>query len=162
MYNDLNGGDVNFWTRNLHLSVAYFLYNLGSLKVAVGGAGAVVTVEGYAWTGVVSLVVFTTMHIQDIKDQGGDGERGRCTVPLVLGDGLARWSIAGPVVFWMVVCPVLWRCGILGWIACVGSGGLVVSRLLLFRNVEADKKTYNLWALWLTVLYSMPVWPEQH
>lgn len=159
MYNDLRGGDVNFWIRNLHLSVAYFLYNLGSLKVAIGAEG-IVKIEGYAWTAMVSLVIFTTMHVQDMKDQEGDKKRGRCTVPLVVGDRVARWSIAVPVSFWMVVCPMIWRCGLMGWATCIGSGGVVVIRLLLLRDVEADKKTYTMWALWLTVLYSIPIWPS--
>lgn len=159
MYNDLRGGDINFWIRNSHLSVAYFLYNLGSLKVAIGSEG-IVKIEGYAWTAMVSLVIFTTMHVQDMKDQEGDKKRGRCTVPLVVGDGVARWSIAVPVSFWMVVCPMIWRCGLMGWATCIGSGGVVVIRLLLLRDVEADKKTYTMWALWLTVLYSIPIWPS--
>ena len=159
MYNDLRGGDINFWIRNSHLSVAYFLYNLGSLKVAIGSGGIVET-EGYAWTAMVSLVIFTTMHVQDMKDQVGDKKRGRCTVPLVVGDGVARWSIAVPVSFWMVVCPMIWRCGLMGRATCIGSGGVVVIRLLLLRDVEADKKTYTMWALWLTVLYSIPIWPS--
>lgn len=108
----------------------------------------------------VSLVIFTTMHVQDMKDQEGDKKRGRCTVPLVVGDGVARLSIAVPVSFWMVVCPMIWRCGLMGRATCIGSGGVVVMRLLLLRDVEADKKTYTMWALWLTVLYSIPIWPS--
>lgn len=41
------------------------------------------------------------MHSQDMKDQDGDRSRGRRTAPIVLGDVVARSTIA--ISFWSVV-----------------------------------------------------------
>ncbi|KAI9660213.1 MAG: hypothetical protein M1831_003520 [Alyxoria varia] len=66
---------------------------------------------GLSWTCLVSLIIFATMHVQDLKDQAGDSARGRRTMPLVLGDGVARWSIAAGTAVAAVGCPV-WFWGV--------------------------------------------------
>ena len=155
MYNDLGGGDM-LWVRNLVLFVVYFLYNQGSLRLA-SGAGTTINSSGQLWTLIVSCIIFTTLHLQDMKDQLGDAKRGRSTLPLVIGDFKARYAIAVPLMFWTVFCPMFWGCGRFSLLGSVVCGTHVSLRLLLLRNVEADKKTYNLWALWLAIAYSMPI-----
>ena len=112
VYNDLGGGDDNRLVRNIIIAFAFFFYNLGSLKVATGASGQVEHVlssAAFACTAVVSAVILTTMHVQDLKDQEGDRSHNRQTAPLVLGDSLARWMISVPVLFWSFVCAQFWR-----------------------------------------------------
>ncbi|KAI9874354.1 MAG: hypothetical protein M1830_009846, partial [Pleopsidium flavum] len=68
MYNDLKGGDENFIVRNLIIGLAFALYDEASLRVACGFHQAV-TIPGYHWVAITSGVIFTTMHVQDMKDQ---------------------------------------------------------------------------------------------
>src|SRR5438046_251700 len=98
LYNDLKGGDEGWIFRNVIIAFAFGFYNMGSIKVAaVTGSSAEVTREGYIWIIIISGVIFTTMHVQDLKDQAGDLARGRKTAPLVLGDLPARWTLAIPI-----------------------------------------------------------------
>ncbi|KAK5632361.1 hypothetical protein RRF57_008075 [Xylaria bambusicola] len=103
LYNDLGGSDENWILRNVLIAAGCGLWNHGSIKVSSGRSSDDLTSTGVAWTLIVSGVVLTTMHVQDLKDQQGDRSRGRQTAPIVLGDKLARWTIAGPVIFWSVL-----------------------------------------------------------
>ena len=92
-----------------------------------------------------------------IADQEGDRARGRGTMPLVVGDTLARWSIALAVMFWSLVCPAFWVLDVQGWIMPVFLGSVVAFRILLFREVADDKKTWLGWNIWITSLYLLPL-----
>lgn len=74
LYNDLMGGDE--LVRDLIISIAYGMFNSGSLEIAVGGGNkGCISQQGVAWTAVISGVILTTMQVQDLKDQAGDRTR---------------------------------------------------------------------------------------
>lgn len=156
MYNDLKGGDENFIVRNLILGFALGLYNSGSLRVACGNDQPISTL-GYYWIVLISCVIFTTMQIQDMKDQVGDEARGRRTAPLVLGDNAARWTIAVPVAAWSVICPFFLGVGPLGYFITCGYGSFIVGRLFMLRSECADRTTWKLWTGWTALLYLLPL-----
>ncbi|KAI4244343.1 MAG: hypothetical protein L6R40_003069 [Gallowayella cf. fulva] len=156
MYNDLGGGDKDYWVRNGIIASAFAVYNAGSLKLAVG-EGSTVSSNGLQWIAMISGVIFTTMHVQDLKDQAGDQQRGRRTLPLVLGDAVARWTIVGPLVIWAVLGPFYWRMGTGGFLLTGGLAALVAIRLLRWRDAKADSKSWKLWALWTATLYFLPL-----
>lgn len=155
MYNDLGGGEEHFLARDGIVAVAFAGYNMGALRVVLGGK---VELSGaaYIWLAIVSLVIFATMKIVDMKDQEGDRARGRRTAPLVLGDGVARWAIAGPVVLSSVLCPWFWGLGAAGYVLPVGIGAFVAVRVMCLRSSDADRKTWKFWALWIVSLYLLP------
>lgn len=105
LYNDLRGGDEV--VRDLIISIAYGCHNHGSLQIALG-TQAKVSQGGMTWILIISGVIFTTMQVQDLKDQEGDRTRGRMSVPLLLGDKFSRISIAFFVTTWSCVCPFFW------------------------------------------------------
>lgn len=156
MYNDLNGGEEDFIVRNLIIGFAFGLYNVGALKIACG-IDQSITTPGYYWVLLISCVIFTTMHVQDMKDQAGDKARGRRSAPLVLGDTVARWTIAVPIVIWSVVCPLFLSVGPVGYLITCGVGSLIVGRIFLLRSIEADRKTWKLWTAWTALLYLLPL-----
>ena len=138
IYNDLGGGDDNWLVTNIIIAFAFFLYNLGSLRVACGASSQAEHLMGsaaFGWTAAISAVILTTMHVQDLKDQEGDRAHNRQTVPLVLGDTLARWTIAGSVLFWSWVCALFWGL----WILPIGTGSYAAYRVLWERGKEADR-----------------------
>ena len=156
LYNDLGGGDGNWLVRNLIISLAFFLYNIGSLKVASRAFGHAEDVLGsvaYGWTAVISAVILSTMHVQDLKDREGDRTRGRQTASLVLGEPIARWTIAVPVIFWSFACALIWNI----WIWPIGFGFYVAYRVLWAQGKEEDRRTWKLWCVWTTVLYLLPL-----
>ncbi|KAF6818863.1 hypothetical protein CMUS01_11831 [Colletotrichum musicola] len=180
LYNDLRGGDT--LARDVIIAAAYGLFNTASLKIAIGdvdglgGSGLEVTREGYAWAGVISAVILTTMQVQDLKDQAGDAGRGRNTVPLYFGDGASRASLAALVPLWSAVCTYLWGAGGSGsgsgvldeaqqrsWASVLllllpaASGALVVAGVLRARTPETDARAWRLWCLWTVCLYALPL-----
>ncbi|KAK7993056.1 UbiA prenyltransferase [Apiospora saccharicola] len=185
LYNDLQGGDESWVLRNVIIAAAFGVYNLGSLKVA-GGVGVdgsagtgtgtgtrtgttKMTPLGVAWVVVISGVILATMQVQDLKDVAGDRSRGRLTAPLVLGDRLARWTIALPVLFWSVVCSLIWGPRLWG-LPTVTLGILVAYRCVTPSSPSPspsegqgdntkrlrDRRTWQLWAFWTATLYALP------
>ncbi|KAI9878274.1 MAG: hypothetical protein M1830_001374, partial [Pleopsidium flavum] len=112
MYNDLEGADDSYITRNLINSMGLTAWSIGTTLVACGHGGYTLDPAGYHWFALEFGIIFTTLHIQDLRDQAGDRIRGRQTAPLVWGDGIARWSIAIPILVWSFVCPTIWSLGV--------------------------------------------------
>lgn len=116
----------------------------------------VVSPLGYLWTAMISLVIFTTMHVQDLKDVKGDAARGRRSAPIVLGRRTAGWTIAVPVLLWSGICPLFWRSPAkMAWVpAAVGIW--VAWRCVCVSGEWADRRTWQLWCAWTAVLYILP------
>lgn len=163
MYNDLHGADEHYAVRNLINAAGFMTYNYGTSRVAAaaGSRHALNPVMDYQWVPMVGAVVLTTLQMQDMSDQEGDAQRGRGTLPLVWGDGVARWSIAVPVMVWSLVCPAFWQLdSFAGFALPVGVGGLLAGRVLMLRGVDHDKVTWKVWCVWMMVLYSLPLFKD--
>lgn len=106
------------------------------------------------WTAIISSVIFTTMHSQDMKDQNGDRSRGRRTAPIVLGDIAARGTIAIPIAVWSIVCPWFWQTKFEGYILTVPLGAYIIWRLYTDRTFKGDRASWKLWTLWTALLVS--------
>jgi 4-hydroxybenzoate polyprenyltransferase len=159
MYNDLKGCDEDFILRNLLIAIGYGLYNSAALRIACGIDSSITSI-GFWWIILVSCVIFTTEHICDMKDQAGDKARGRRTAPLVIGDGVARWTIAVPVMAWSLTCPFFFGLGCWGYLVPVSFGLVVALRTLLLRSLDEDAVTWKIWALWTVMLFSLPLVKE--
>ena len=157
MYNDLGGADAHYFIRNLINSLAFVVGCMGTTIVALSYDGHKLNRSAYIWLGIEGAIVLTTLQVQDLRDQEGDKTRHRSTVPVVLGDSTARWSVAVPVVFWSFACPIYWAAGWLGSIAVVSLGSYIALRVLMWRNIEADKATWRLWGLWTMLLFMLPL-----
>ena len=156
MYNDLCGGDENFVLRDLIIALAFAVYNEGSLRIACGTDHSVTSV-GFYWIAIISAVVLTTMHIQDLKDVEGDLAKGRRTFPIVFGDETARWTVAVPILFWTLFCPSYLTRDVTGHALPMTLGVLVAFRTLWKKGPEADHRSWQLWAGWLICLYTLPL-----
>lgn len=64
----------------------------------------------------------------------GDAARSRKTVPLVIGDASARWTIAAPMVVWSCIAPRLWDSSVVGYAAPMILGAVVAMRALRMRT----------------------------
>ncbi|RYO96189.1 hypothetical protein DL765_011670 [Monosporascus sp. GIB2] len=163
LYDDLRSSDDCFVERNAIIATAFAVYNDGSLKVAVGpnatsaGLFTGLTTTGATWVAIVSLVIFTTMHVQDLQDQEGDRARGRRSAPLVLGDWVARWTVAVPMIIWPVFCAWFWKTGLLVGAPQGLLGIVILYRCLKCSGLKADKLTWRLWEL--TGLFNIKWWP---
>ncbi|PLB43746.1 hypothetical protein P170DRAFT_450923 [Aspergillus steynii IBT 23096] len=149
-YNNVGGADKNPVLRNLLNSLGYLSFITGALEVALGRqipfTSDPMSTSGpenrlALWLLIIGGIVFSTIHLQDLYDQEGDASRGRRTVPLVIGDAPARWTIATPMLFWGIVCPRFWR-------------------VMIARGVESDRETFRLWNCWISAVYAMPFFAQ--
>ena len=168
-YNDARGADVSFVIRNLINGLGFMCFTSGALHVALSPsqwqAFARLDGQGLPWLAIIGAIVFTTVQTQDLYDQAGDSARGRKTLPLVIGDASARWVTAAWMVLWGVLSPSYWgwlqggNSGVLFWsgaymavLACI-----IAVRVLIFRSVPSDKRSFLLWNLWLVSQYGLPL-----
>ncbi|KAF2121533.1 UbiA prenyltransferase family [Lophiotrema nucula] len=156
MYNDLQGCDEQWYLRNLFIAVGYGLYSSAALRVMTGPEHTI-NEKGMQWIGIITLVMFITQHICDIKDAEGDKARGRKSAPIVLGDALVRWSVAIPIIACSIGCPLFFSLGPLSYLSTISMGLLVAGRTLAYRDLKADKLTWKLWALWTCCLFTLPL-----
>ena len=161
MYNDFNGADVHYVTRNWLNAFGYMCYSSGSMVVAVGYGQHQLNETAKWWLAIIGGIIFTTLQMQDMPDVEGDAARGRKTIPLVYGDTVARWSIATPIIAWSFIVPTFWGMSLLGYIAPVAIGVVFAGRLLILRNVAADGVTWKIWCVWMTMIYLTPVCKEK-
>lgn len=155
-YNNFGGGDTNFFVRNLMNACVYVCFTSSAIEVTLGFPVPLET-RIVRWFGVVAAIILTTVHLQDMYDQIGDSLRGRKTVPLIIGDVPARWTIAIVMVFWGGFCPCYWN----GRPAVAASSHLLAStvaaRSLLFKTVEGDRLTFKIWNAWMMLVFVSPL-----
>ena len=111
VYNDLKASEDGMFLRNAIVALAFGTYNWTSVKVAIGGGGsspAKITSLGYNWVLMNAAVIFTTVHMQDMADVAGDKSRGRHTIPIRLGQSVARWSLAILILVWGPTYALYW------------------------------------------------------
>lgn len=160
MYNDLGGADDSFILRNIINALGMACYSSGAAIVACGKECALTPVV-YQWIGLIGLVISTTLQIQDMSDQEGDAVRGRTTLPLLLGDGFARWTIGGAVMGWSMSAPAFWTRRIAAYVPPLAIGSILAFRILVLRNVKADQNTWKMWCIWMVSLYLLPLWSQR-
>ncbi|KAL9106100.1 MAG: hypothetical protein Q9227_008845 [Pyrenula ochraceoflavens] len=158
IYNDLNAANSHYAARNLLNGLGITCFGAGAVSVMSCEPEIIRADDEYSWWLIIIVAVLsTTIQAQDLYDEEGDRQRGRSTVPLELGDARARWSVAIPVLVWSVAIPMywqvesLWGCGVPFVLGCAVAG-----RVLALRSVEADRKTFKVWAVWMISLYALP------
>jgi 4-hydroxybenzoate polyprenyltransferase len=160
-YNNFRGADSHPFVRNAINALGYLCFISGATEVALGEpipfAMSGLPFLLLQWFSMLGGMVLTTIHVQDMPDQEGDALRGRRTVPLVIGDGRARWTIAVSMLVWCILCPAMWvKSAVLGPII-VGLSVLIGARTLLHRDMVSDKRTFIIWNVWVSILYLLPL-----
>ena len=158
-YNDLGGADYSCITRNFINACGFLSYASGATEVASRTEllGSPFNPIAWTWFSIIGAVVFTSVQTQDMYDQAGDSLRGRKSVPLVIGDYYARWSIAIAMVVWSIVCPTFWQLGLGTYAMSMITAAIITFRTLTKRTVSDDKLTFRIWNLWMVMLYLMPL-----
>lgn len=155
-YNDQGGADSGFLMRNFINACGFVCYSSGAMEVALGHR-LPWQPQLFQWFLIIGAVVFSTIQTQDLYDQQGDQLRGRKTLPLVTGDGPARWMTAIPMTLWSVFCPLYWNSRREISVTFILLGALIISRCLTKRTVSDDKTTFRIWNLWMVFLYLLPL-----
>ncbi|KAF2117929.1 hypothetical protein BDV96DRAFT_465220, partial [Lophiotrema nucula] len=159
VYNDWGGSDNSF-TRTLLNAAAFAIFSCSALQVAL--LDHPMTRECWEWVTAITLVILTTIHAQDFRDEIGDRARGRSTLVTIFGHSVARASLILMVFIWSFGLPL--RFGV-GWKAAVVIHllGLHVAYLTVLagtmreNRVPVDKRMYRMWALWVASLGPLPL-----
>jgi 1,4-dihydroxy-2-naphthoate octaprenyltransferase len=130
----------------------------GALEVILGRSIHTFPHTTYQWLLLLGLVIFTTIQAQDMGDQEGDSRRSRWTVPLVIGDVSARYTIAAFVVMWSYLCASFWKLHIDVLVVSTGLGLLVGGRFLFRRTAKEDNVSFRFYNLWVAFMFSLPLW----
>ena len=157
MYNEMGGADGNFIMRNFFIAVAYAFYGSGALRIAAGFPQHGPSHSASRWLATTAGVIFSTMSIQDLKDEEGDRARGRRTAPIVLGENPTRYFIALAVLAWSWLCPIFWGVRRVVSAPCVALGLFITIRLIVLRNRDADRISWKLWSCWVMGIYCLPL-----
>lgn len=157
VYNSMGGGGGGCFIRNALNACGFATFASGALEVATSGVPKQALRPMMGWLVMIALVVATTVHSQDMYDQIGDAAIGRRTVPLVIGDRYARWTILVAMTFWSVFCPFYWQTGTAGYIL-IGVLGMWAGWRTMFRtSVAEDRITFTIYNVWLMGIYSLPL-----
>ncbi|TDZ20850.1 Fumagillin beta-trans-bergamotene synthase [Colletotrichum orbiculare MAFF 240422] len=154
MYNDLDGSSVNIWARNAINTGGIMCFGAGALQVL---SGAELVPRGWVWIGLTGAAIATTVQALDFMDVEGDRARGRQTIPLIYGQGVARGGLAAAAALWSVVCAAFWDLSMYAWFAPVFVGVSMALMTVLRRDDKANVAVAKLWCLWMSVLYVLPV-----
>lgn len=158
-YNELGGGNTTLF-RNLLNAGGVVLYYNGAFKVFTTTSGQRLDIQDgtlLVWLGIIGFIIFTTIHVQDLRDQEGDAKRGRRTIPLVYGDLACRISVTIAIAFWSLMVPMFWRATLAGYVIPLGQGAWLMHRALLIRTADGDDKTFKFWSLWMMSLLLTPI-----
>ena len=158
-YNDLEWADKSFVIRNILNGMGISIYNSGAITI-LSRSPFGLTLASMKWVAFIGFAVTTTIHVQDLKDQQGDALRERRTLPLVMGDSFARWTIIIAIAGWSLAAPMFWGLGLEGYVNIAAVGMIIVFRILWLRNVEADRRTWTWWCIWMVSLYLLPLWVD--
>jgi len=104
-----------------------------------------------------SLIILSTVHVQDFPDIVGDTAQNRKTIP-ILAPVVSRKLTSTVITFWSIYMAFIWRIGI--W--CSGvliSVGLVLAwRLWFLRITSEDRRSYVLYNVSSFLWFSMIKW----
>ncbi|KAF2871939.1 UbiA prenyltransferase family [Massariosphaeria phaeospora] len=158
-YNRLGGADRSCMEKNFINGAGYVSFITGALSVAANTPRTLVTTAAIAvpWFTIIGATIFTTVHMQDLEDQEGDAARGRWTVPLVLGDAVARYIIAVAVPAWSVFTPFFMKSRVSGFVLPNLLAAVVAFRVLRYRYKEEDRATFIIWNMWILSIYAIPL-----
>ncbi|KAH7236892.1 UbiA prenyltransferase family-domain-containing protein [Fusarium redolens] len=154
LYNERAWGDKSWWQRALMNACGITTNRVATLRVAVTAIQAnshenfEFTNKGLGWFLMCASLVFTTIQVQDLRDQEGDKLIDRQTFPLILGDAPTRWITAVAVMIWSLLCPLYWGLGVVGCAVPIATGAIVSAHMLICRSRERDQTSFRLVAAW--------------
>ncbi|KAI4091486.1 MAG: hypothetical protein LQ344_004086 [Seirophora lacunosa] len=123
----------------LTYSVAIVVYNEGgwaAVPVVKNVLGAALAVF------LVGAIFATTGYAQDFRDRSADKMMGRRTIPLLLPQPVARWSLAASITAWTVGLLALWRPPVVAGIAFAAAGLTCLGGFLRSYEEEDDYVSY--------------------
>ncbi|KAH8689751.1 hypothetical protein GQ44DRAFT_637142 [Phaeosphaeriaceae sp. PMI808] len=99
-------------------------------------------------------------HAQDFRDRAADALMGRKTIPLVLPQPLARWSLAALIAAWTMGLIALWRPPFVISIAFAILSLRTLGGYLASYDENDDYTSYVYYGFWLLGSNLLPLFPR--
>ncbi|KAK7442517.1 hypothetical protein VKT23_016115 [Stygiomarasmius scandens] len=157
LYNDL-GAHAHWASRNLVNAAGFACYEIGSTLVASIHPQQP-SDKMKAAVSLSALILATTIHAQDFRDQRGDVLIGRKTLPIVFGDN-ARSAMIILLALWSFSSSQLWELDIVSSMIICFLGLYVGFRFLFMTSTSDDKISYHWYNIWLALVHMMPVYSK--
>ncbi|KAF9815583.1 hypothetical protein IEO21_04504 [Rhodonia placenta] len=143
LYNE-GGLDSHWETRNLLNALAYAAFDTGASSVArLDRDPALSTIITSAqWYSI--LIILTTIHASDFRDEVGDRLQKRRTIPVVM-PGLGRLSMPIGLIAWSYAVFALPGCPTSLSSAMLVLGTIVGTRFYYLKDAPADRTSYLLY-----------------
>jgi 4-hydroxybenzoate polyprenyltransferase len=140
------GFHSHLFMRNICNAWGYASFNAGAYAIASGES--TITARTAISFAINALIIVSTIHAQDFRDEIGDKRMGRRTIPILWPKGsriaifmvLAAWSIG-----------LAWACD-LGTFFSVPFCALAMFvglRFIRKRTAESDQRSYRYYNIWL-------------
>ncbi|KAJ7437437.1 UbiA prenyltransferase family-domain-containing protein [Mycena galericulata] len=155
VYNEL-GLDSFFYTKNFLNAIGIVSWNVGAAKITRAGLA---TPHGNEWLApyISTLLIATTIHVQDFRDEAGDRKQGRITFPVVLPEFSRRMTLV-LMTIWSFGLGAFWasESTLLASATFMGLGVYIGLRVMFQRAEPEDKVTLQLYMLWLSIAQILP------
>ncbi len=150
-YNDLGGSQGLWIIRDVESAIGLVSWLFGCMSVA-GGPDLQYSPQEVLSAVVLFIAMASTVAIQDFRDLEGDRVTGRHTLPIIVGEGIARFLMAASLLLWSFGVPIL--LGKIGMmtLALNATGVALAMRLIFVRSRGADKRSLEYWYGWFAVL----------
>ncbi|KAN0134225.1 UbiA prenyltransferase family [Lactarius tabidus] len=102
------------------------------------------------------ILIFTVIQAQDFPDVEGDKVVGRMTFPIYAPE-LSRFLTLFAIIAWSMFLSWFWGVGRINTALFVSSGVHVGHRYYLCRSLEADRKSYLIFNVWLMAAHVLPL-----
>lgn len=90
------------------------------------------------------MIVFTTIHAADFRDEKGDKLEGKTTLPIAFPEA-SRTGIMMLLVWWSSFLSLFWNSGFFTTSVLSILGTAVGIRFFSQRNITADRRSYLLY-----------------
>jgi 4-hydroxybenzoate polyprenyltransferase len=133
------------------------IMGVGTLAQLAAAWSLVAPISGVGWQWILtmSIVIFTLIPLQDLRDIDGDRAEGRRTFPVAFGSRLTRGYVAVGfgVLPWVIHTQLMSTGRSSHWVTAVdlilgGWAWVIAWRVLYRRTPRADHWSYTLWTFW--------------
>ncbi|KAI0063349.1 hypothetical protein BV25DRAFT_1824433 [Artomyces pyxidatus] len=146
-HNEL-GFDSHWLLRNMCNAWGYAAFNAGATAIACSVSGETIDQRTLASFVCNALIILTTIHAQDFRDEIGDKLLGRRTLPIVWPEA-SRIGIVFTMVSWSVALSVACGLRLLPAAVLCALASFVGLRFYRLRTAEADRTSYLYYNVWL-------------
>ncbi|TDZ29095.1 Fumagillin beta-trans-bergamotene synthase [Colletotrichum spinosum] len=108
----------------------------------------------------IGAIFATTGHAQDFRDRSADAMMGRRTIPLLLSQHVARWSLAALMVCWTVGLIALWRPPAVASVAFALLALRSMYGYVSSHDEKDDYASYCWYGFWLVGSNLLPIFPR--